>query len=232
VFRLGQGSDFLHRLSNAKDISATRESLGLTAVRLSQYVLLAHLSLIAAIEDDPEHTSQPTSTRPIPKITFEARQSEWPKLLGHADFTIFPEPYVPQNINSASIEMLARYWRQAQNDYIRHLMDTARDFGGTSQYYSLTQQKWAEVHSQWMHVLNQVTIHGSAAGQDCTPLYESVQIDLDSIGRMAVAITGGKFPHVGDQGIVGMMYQHDVVSTPEPDRSRVTKFLRYLRRLF
>ena len=213
-------------------MSATCKSLGLTAVRSSQYVLLAHLSPIDAIKDDAEHTSQPTSTRATPEIIFEARQSKWKKLLGHADFTIFPKPYVPQNINSATIKMLARDWMQAQENYFHHLMETAGGFGGTSQHYSLTQQKWAEVHGQWMHVLKHVTMNGSAAGQDCTPLYESVQIDLDSIGRMAVAIAGGKFPHVGDQGIVGMMYQHGVVSIPEPDRSRVTKFLQYLKSIF
>jgi len=85
-------------------------------------------------------------------------------------------------------------------------MNTATDFGAASQHYSLTHQKWAEVHGQWMYVLNHVTIDGYAAGKDCTPLYESVQIDLDSIGRMAVAIAGGKFSPAGDQGIVGVMY--------------------------
>ena len=168
--------------------------------------------------------SPPLSTRPSiasfqhrqflpnsenPQIELSDPHDEWSKKLGHANFTIYPEPYLPTTLVLSSCNQLRADWDAARLNFTKHLARTGEYYSTTSRIHQLTEEKWAEIDTQWkrnneLAIANtpdypgeSVAVSKQVTSVDVVPL-----IKLPSLNGPRSA---GKFPQLGDQGIVGPM---------------------------
>jgi hypothetical protein len=74
---------------------------------------------------------------------------EWSDRLGHANFTIFPQPYQPEAVNMDALQQLRNDWDAARCNYTKHLVRTGENYGETSKIYALTEAKWANIEKRW-----------------------------------------------------------------------------------
>lgn len=138
-----------------------------------------------------------TATSPVAQIPAlsmldERNEDPWAKKLGHADFSIYPEPYTPQTVDIDSFEELRANLDMARSNYEKHRAETGENYGPTSKVYNLTQEKWNHINEQWEQQIgrmNSVLRPNLALG----PALDMVED------------TSGKFPKLGDDGIVGTM---------------------------
>ena len=129
---------------------------------------------------------------------------EWANKLGHANFTIQPEPYTPPTRNLDSFRQLCADWDVARCNFARHLVRTGEHYGSTSNIFKLTGEKWESINDQWRAE------------------HEALLAQLDAIDGVALTLTqsnihpceevriprlhdNDKFPEMGDEDIVGPM---------------------------
>ncbi|KAI8272789.1 hypothetical protein K4K56_002263 [Colletotrichum sp. SAR 10_98] len=74
---------------------------------------------------------------------------EWSDRLGHANFSIAPQPYEPVEANMESLRLLRADWEAARVNYTKHLVRTGENYGETSKIYALTEAKWSEIEKSW-----------------------------------------------------------------------------------
>ena len=157
----------------------------------------------------------PSSEIP-PMLISNRLPDKWADLLGHADFTIQPEPYLPTENHLSACKTLRADWDMARYNYTKHLMRVGENFGPTSNIYHLTQEKWTEIDVTWKK--NVELSLAQLQPQDDAPSTPSSPIIKDPVGRHLAktpplvkipSLNGprseGKFPKVGDEGIVGPM---------------------------
>jgi len=84
---------------------------------------------------------------PLPAILQE--HDEWSDRLGHANFTITPQPYKLEKVDSETITKFRSDWETARVNYTKHLVRTGENYGQTSKIYGLTEAKWAEIEGRW-----------------------------------------------------------------------------------
>lgn len=77
---------------------------------------------------------------------------EWSDRLGHANFTITPQPYEPEIIVSETLMRFREDWELAKVNYTKHLVRTGENYGQTSNIYALTEAKWAETEQRWKSI--------------------------------------------------------------------------------
>lgn len=169
-----------------------------------------------------------------PMPLFEDPVDQWAVRLGHADFTIHPEPYVPETVDLDSYAEYRKNWDQARTNYAKHLARTAEHYGSTSKVYKLTEEKWAFVDEIWK---KQHTLMRSALGPMLARLSDGDSEMQDSVASSTVLEkpvtrvilpyiddTSGKFPQLGDGEIVGPMSvaQPRTMSMSNPGRLGAT----------
>lgn len=155
---------------------------------------------------------------------------KWANLLGHANFTILPEPYVPEVCDAASVSQLFLDWEQAQRNYAKHQVRTAEHYGVTSKHYLLTEKKWAEIHTEWRKNHDLAKSHAVAIGQELAPTSPSEPGPLSKMPTLNDPKSEGKFPKLGDEDIVGPMQQAAAILPKTPSRKRV--FFKFISDLF
>lgn len=138
---------------------------------------------------------------------------EWSDRLGHANFTITPKPYQPEE---ASVEILRSFrsdWDQAKINYTKHLVRTGEHYGTTSNTYALTEAKWAEIERQWQlaqtDLIDRVAKLGSEAAF-ASLQWHRLQEDV-SPAAVPMMLDAEKFPERGDEDIVGPMVRDAVM---------------------
>jgi hypothetical protein len=150
----------------------------------------------------------------IPPILIADPNDVWANSLGHANFTIYPEPYIPASFDLEACRQLRANWDLARCNYTKHLVRTGEHYGVTSKTYKLTEEKWASIDAIWRKN-NEITIghtvnSGSAA---FATLKHKTFGDANSSNIMTKIPSlndprsGGKFPQLGDEDIVGPMVQ-------------------------
>lgn len=170
------------------------------------------------------------SAADIPPMMLADPKDKWANKLGHANFTILPEPYVPEVCNARSIRELMEDWTQARLNYAKHQVRTAEHYGVTSKHYLLTEQKWAEIDCQWKENHDIAKSHAVAIGQDLEPTSPTEPGPLSKMPTLNDPKSAGKFPKLGDEDIVGPMQQAAALLPKTPSRKRVFfKFLSDLR---
>ncbi|GKU18305.1 unnamed protein product [Fusarium langsethiae] len=92
-------------------------------------------------------SNSPELPLPLPSILQE--YDEWSDSLGHANFTITPQPYQPETVNMEALQQLRKDWDTARCNYTKHLVRTGENYGETSKIYGLTEAKWAEIEKRW-----------------------------------------------------------------------------------
>jgi len=199
-------------------------------------------SYVNTPRDTPQLPSMPTpplSTRPsvssfkpghmvpsseIPSIMI-ADPDEWSMKLGHANFTIYPEPYVPEVCDTATCRQLFADWEQARCNFTKHQVRTGEHFGVTSKTYVLTEQKWAEIDAQWKKNYDSAVakaMETSPEPVDSTPIEPAPLSKMPSLNDPK---SEGKFPKLGDEDIVGPMVQ--IASQFQYKQSKKRAFLKF-----
>ncbi|KAI1506691.1 hypothetical protein F5X99DRAFT_404048 [Biscogniauxia marginata] len=150
-------------------------------------------------------------------LPFIPEPDAWSDRLGHANFTIVPQPYQPEVADIDSLRQLRADWETARVNYTKHLVRTGEHYGITSKTYSLTEAKWAETAQIWRgfhdELIDAVVASGEAA--ICEKFDECV---LTTVPRMDAE---GKFPERGDVDIVGpMVREATMYSLDGTDRKR------------
>lgn len=132
----------------------------------------------------------------------------WSDRLGHANFTILPQPYKPQAVDMEYLQQLRADWATARANYTKHLVRTGEHYGTTSKTYALTEAKWTETDRTWrcMHdeLAEAIIANGASAAH-----VRAGEAFLTAVPRMG---TEGKFPERGDEDIVGPMARDNVMA--------------------
>ena len=151
-------------------------------------------------------------------------QDKWADRLGHANFSIQPEPYTPDDISLETCKRLRLDWESARSNYAKHLMRVEENTGPTSNIFALTEEKWTEIDATWKRNVDAAVTQLNAipaipASDDNTMLSApGSPVMSEPVGRELAktlplvkipALNGphsaGKFPVIGDEGIVGPM---------------------------
>lgn len=137
-------------------------------------------------------------------FTLSDPNDEWANKLGHANFTIQPEPYVPEACDLESIQRFRGQWDLARCNFAKHLVRTGEHYGVTSNIYRLTEMKWEAINRQWKQnhesMLPGLDPSESAClSQTKSHLPQSEQLKIPRLHD------NDKFPELGDQEIVGPM---------------------------
>ena len=168
-----------------------------------------------------------TLTAPPPEVPplqmLDDQSDEWSQRLGHANFSIHPEPYLPEINDLDSYRELRANWDLARCNYAKHLARTSEHYGTTSKIYKLTEDKWAVTDAEWKrcnevmtNALRPLTARLSDEDSDMTGSASSSAMLDKPITRVIVPQiddTSGKFPKLGDEDIIGPM-------TKEPPKDK------------
>lgn len=139
----------------------------------------------------------------------------WAVRLGHANFTIYPEPYAPEAIDLDAYTDFRNNWDQARTNYARHITRTAEHYGSTSKVYKLTEEKWASIDEAWQkqhtvirNALAPVLARLSDGESDMPASTTSSAVLEKPVTKVVLPVIddkSGKFPELGDGEIVGPM---------------------------
>lgn len=188
----------------------------------------------------------PTATEAIPPLYLQPDQVDpWSQKLGHADFSIHPEPYYPQTYDISSYEQFRANWSQARKQYAQHLARTDENYGATSKVYKLTEEKWESIDMMWKN--NDARLRRILGPQLARLSDQSTSPDspISLLDRPVTRIEipeldkSGKFPELGDADIVGPL-QVGAAKVPElrrgqytpPTSPRKRNLIRYLGDMF
>ncbi|KAK2749644.1 hypothetical protein FQN57_005866 [Myotisia sp. PD_48] len=178
--------------------------IGIRNDLLPSPLISAHPSM-SSISRQLASSSRTHTTGDCTPIRIPISGDEWSSKLGHANFTIHPEPFLPEFCTRDSFDNFCSNWELARCNYGKHLARTGEHYGVTSSIYSLTEDKWDAINSLWK--------------QHYDYLINNIE---DDYGRPltinpaeflhrgdAVKIPGlqdrEKFPDLGDEDIVGPM---------------------------
>ncbi len=162
----------------------------------------------------------------IPPIVIADPNDAWVNKLGHANFNIHPEPYVPVEFDLDACEQIRANWDLARGNYMKHLVRTGEHYGVTSKTYKLTVEKWAEVDAHWKRNHDLTITKLSEKGISATALQETTAEQTTKIPSLNGPCSDGKFPKLGDEDIVGPMVQ--IASQVHHRPSRRAAFLKFL----
>lgn len=143
---------------------------------------------------------------------------EWANKLGHANFTIQPEPYQPDTCTVETFRQLRTDWDVAQCNFAKHLVRTGEHYGVTSNIYKLTEAKWDAIDGEWKR-LHQALLTQLEATQD--PMLSLTKSNLGPCDQVKIPRLhdNAKFPELGDGEIVGPMKIVPVSPRPSLKRS-------------
>lgn len=153
---------------------------------------------------------------------------EWANKLGHANFTIQPEPYEPATRDMDAFQQLRADWDVARCNFAKHLVRTGEHYGVTSNIYKLTGEKWESINREWRaqheKLLSQL---GSVDGVALT----LTQSNLSPCARVQIPglHDNAKFPEMGDEDIVGPMTVAPATVIAGPCRTKSVKKRSFLR---
>lgn len=139
----------------------------------------------------------------------------WAVKLGHANFSIYPEPYVPEGLTLDSYAEFRNNWDHARTNYAKHIARTAEHYGPTSKVYKLTEEKWTTIDNQWkrQHTITRKAMapllarlsDGDSEMQDSTASSAVLEKPVTRVVLPVIDDKSGKFPELGDMEIIGPM---------------------------
>ncbi|KAJ5625958.1 hypothetical protein N7510_002267 [Penicillium lagena] len=158
---------------------------------------------VASFSRPRASTVRTISGEPTPFIMSDPND-EWANKLGHANFTIQPEPYVPTTCDIDTFQQLRADWDLARCNFAKHLVRTGEHYGMTSNIYRLTEEKWESISRQWRNQHEEMlSMLGSLDGVALT-LTQSNMHPCEQV-RIPRLHDDDKFPEMGDEDIVGPM---------------------------
>jgi hypothetical protein len=169
-------------------------------------------------------TGAAPSSSDIPPLFINDPNDEWSIKLGHANFSIHPEPYIPDVCNANSLRQLVTDWALARTNFFRHKHRTIEHYGANSKTFELTEQKWAEIDAQWRKNNDLATAEAARNSTDAMPITANEPAPLTTMPTFDEPNGEGKFPTLGDQDIVGPMVQIAARTQVLPRQGTVVKF--------
>lgn len=210
---------------------------GIVACPVQQFKAQSHKSSIPPPTAQSEHpttllpspplSSKPSVTEfrlPAPSGFPSMAQDAWSDRLGHANFTILPRPYEPEQKNMDTLRQLRANWDEARIAYGKHIARIGEHYGHTSNTYNLTEAKWRETQQEWQ------SIHDTLIDQ----IVDSAKMEDHASERVPTTVPklhamGDKFPSRGDEDIVGpMMRAVTMLPASGTDERRNGRFWRNL----
>lgn len=152
-------------------------------------------------------------------MSISSEPDQWAAKLGHANFTVYPEPYRPEVCDYKSCNALLENWELARSRYMRHAARTTENYGRTSQTFKYTEQKWAEIDARWRANLEETNAEAEACGE--TPAFQSLA-ETQPVSRIPTLNDPqqpDKFPAVEEEDMVGPMVQY-AKAIPKPQRKQ------------
>lgn len=172
---------------------------------------------------------QMKSSMELPPMMAVPPSDEWAVKLGHANFTIYPEPYFPDVCTRESCQKLFADWETARRNYNIHQVRTGEHFGVTSKIYRLTEAKWAVIDLQWRRSYDDALAEVAKIKNEPiapTPVEPAPLVKMPSL-RNPKGVE--KFPELGDEDIVGPMVQ---LSKQAPHRTaKVASYFKFIKGL-
>lgn len=172
------------------------------------------------------HILQPSSDIPSMSIAVD-ETDEWAMKLGHANFHIMPEPYMPEFCDRYTCKQLLDDWESARVEFMRHAAHTSEHYGVTSQTYKLTEQKWAEIDAIWR--ANHETANSEANVSNTNTFFQPLAETqaLSKMPSLEDPKQPSKFPKVDEADIVGPMVQYAKIQQRRaPATNKKPSFLR------
>lgn len=139
----------------------------------------------------------------IPPLLIADQDDEWADRLGHANFYIFPEPYMPDQFDLQACKSLLLNWEVARSEFAKHLARTEAHFGQSSRTYRVTQEKWASIDVQWKKNCDEVA--RKAAENGATP-FPILPVEPAPVPQFPI-INDSRLLSGSDMNIVGPMAQ-------------------------
>lgn len=182
----------------------------------------------------PVHLSTTSSSDALPLVIADV-DDKWSNVLGHANFTIHPPPYLPSDFDLESCRQLKRDWDLARCNYTKHLVRTGEHYGATSKTYLLTEEKWKETDALWRAHNDQTVERTAARGGDAFKSLKHQRVGegenvMTKIPSLNDPRCEGKFPQLGDEDIVGPMVVG--VARMQRRRSRKATLVRFFAEKF
>lgn len=145
---------------------------------------------------------------------------EWANQLGHANFTIQPEPYRPDTCSVETFRQLRIDWDVAQCNFAKHLVRTGEHYGVTSNIYKLTEAKWDAVNQEWKRH-HEDLLSELEATQGPVLMMGLAKSSFGSCDQVKIPRLhdNAKFPELGDGEIVGPMKIEPISPRPSMKRS-------------
>jgi len=168
------------------------------------------------------HSSQVMSSPDISSMHIVSPQDKWATKLGHANFSVFPEPYLPETYNIHACRKLFEDWESARRQFMHQAARTSEHYGPTSQVYKYTEKKWAEIDAQWKRNHELVVAKTAANGE--TPVFQPLAepaplTDLPALDDPL------KFPKLEGSDIVGPMVKYAKIK--QKSSSKKSAFLKF-----
>lgn len=170
------------------------------------------------------HTRAPTS-QDISAMSISTETDPWASRLGHANFTVYPEPYRPEICDHKACSALLESWELARSRYMRHASCITENYGPTSQTFKYTEQKWAEIDATWRRNLDDANAQAEANGE--APAAQSLA-ETQPVSRIPTLNDPhqpNKFPEISDDDIVGPMVQYARATDKPAKKSILLKLL-------
>lgn len=185
----------------------------------------------------------------IPPMLITDPNDHWADQLGHANYTIEPQPYVPEETTMAACKDVRANWEMARYNYQKHIARTGEHYGTSSKVFRLTEQKWAEVDANWKRNLeltwsciqveplveSATTSSSHDSGMSMsdiapqpTPIIAPMPAPLMKMPSLNGPKSEGKFPTLGDDGIVGPMEQLPSIAQQPQRRKRKLGFFKWM----
>ncbi|OJJ47467.1 hypothetical protein ASPZODRAFT_63767 [Penicilliopsis zonata CBS 506.65] len=163
-----------------------------------------------------------------PPFVLSDPNDEWAHKLGHANFTIQPEPYVPEVCEIESFQQLRTDWDLARCNFAKHLVRTGEHYGITSNIYKLTEEKWEANNKEWKQIHYTMLSQLEASGAAILSLTKSSIHPCEQI-KLPRLHDNAKFPELGDEEIVGPMVVAPASTLRGPCRTRSLKKRNFFR---
>jgi len=182
----------------------------------------------------------------IPPMLITDPNDHWADQLGHANYTIEPQPYTPEEPTMATCKDLRANWEMARYNYQKHIARTGEHYGTSSKAFRLTVEKWTEIDATWKRNLELTyscipDLHAETApsspydtemaAAEATPQPPPIAPMPAPLMKMP-SLNGpkseGKFPTLGDDGIVGPMEQLPSIAQPPQRRKRKMSFFKWV----
>jgi hypothetical protein len=167
-------------------------------------------------------------------VSMDAPTDEWSHKLGHANFTIVPEPYIPAICNGETLKEHRASWETARCNLAKHLVRTGEHYGVTSNIYKVTEEKCEAINNQWRKTHNHVASNLADRHRHDNTSILSGPLHLRDVQTIKIPRLHDKekFPDLGDEDIVGPM---SVDPHPTPlgqDKPRKRPFLKFFHDIF